>query len=184
VLAAEGYVNEVGKPQDFVTNLSTTIALEKMAEKNNSKVLRTPVGEINVVKKMIEVNSNIGGEGNGGVILKEAHLGRDSLVGVAMVLNRMSQNPNMSISKIHSTLPQFIIVKDKIDLDILNESELINKAKSVFEDSEVNTIDGYKFTWPDKWIHLRKSNTEPIIRIYAEASTSKDAKALIQKLKS
>jgi phosphomannomutase len=184
VLAAEGYVNEVGKPQDFVTNLSTTIALEKMAEKNNSKVLRTPVGEINVVKKMIEVNSNIGGEGNGGVILKEAHLGRDSLVGVAMVLNRMSQNPDMSISKIHSTLPQFIIVKDKIDLDILNESELINKAKSVFEDSEVNTTDGYKFIWPDKWIHLRKSNTEPIIRIYAEASTSKDAKALIQKLKS
>ena len=184
VLAAEGFLKEVGKGQDIVTNLSTTIALEKMAEKNDSKVQRTAVGEINVVKRMIEIGSNIGGEGNGGVILKEAHLGRDSLVGVAMILNRLSQDADKSISEIHNTLPQFKIVKDKIQLDHIDESELIRTAKDVFINSTIDTTDGIKFIWSDKWIHLRKSNTEPIIRIYAEAPTIKDAQILIQKLKS
>ena len=184
VLAAEGFLKEVGKGQDIVTNLSTTIALEKMAEKNDSKVQRTAVGEINVVKRMIEIGSNIGGEGNGGVILKEAHLGRDSLVGVAMILNRLSQDADKSISEIHNTLPQFNIVKDKVQLDHIDESELIRTAKDVFINSTIDTTDGIKFIWSDKWIHLRKSNTEPIIRIYAEAPTIKDAKILIQKLKS
>ena len=184
VLAVEGFLKEVGKGQDIVTNLSTTIALEKMAEKNDSKVQRTAVGEINVVKRMIEIGSNIGGEGNGGVILKEAHLGRDSLVGVAMILNRLSQDADKSISEIHNTLPQFNIVKDKVQLDHIDESELIRTAKDVFINSTIDTTDGIKFIWSDKWIHLRKSNTEPIIRIYAEAPTIKDAKILIQKLKS
>ena len=184
VLAAEGYIKEKGSPQNIVTNLSTTIALDKMAEKNNSKVERTAVGEINVVKRMIEINSNIGGEGNGGVILKEAHLGRDSLVGVAMILNRLSQDINKSIAEIHDTLPQFNIVKDKINLDLLDESELINKAKDIYKDSLIDLTDGIKFIWLDRWIHLRKSNTEPIIRIYAEAPTAIDANNLIQKLKS
>ena len=184
VLAAEGFLKEVGKGQDIVTNLSTTIALEKMAEKNNSKVQRTAVGEINVVKRMIEIGSNIGGEGNGGVILKEAHLGRDSLVGVAMILNRLSQDADKSISEIHNTLPQFNIVKDKVQLEHIDESELIRTAKDVFINSTIDTTDGIKFIWSDKWIHLRKSNTEPIIRIYAEAPTIKDAQILIQKLKS
>ena len=184
MLAAEGFLKEVGKGQDIVTNLSTTIALEKMAEKNDSKVQRTSVGEINVVKRMIEIGSNIGGEGNGGVILKEAHLGRDSLVGVAMILNRLSQDADKSISEIHNRLPQFNIVKDKVQLDQINESEIIRTAKDVFINSTIDTTDGIKFIWSDKWIHLRKSNTEPIIRIYAEAPTIKDAKILIQKLKS
>ena len=184
VLAAEGFLKEVGKGQDIVTNLSTTIALEKMAEKNDSKVQRTAVGEINVVKRMIEIGSNIGGEGNGGVILKEAHLGRDSLVGVAMILNRLSQDADKSISEIHNTLPQFNIVKDKVQLDQIDESEIIRTAKDVFINSTIDTTDGIKFIWSDKWIHLRKSNTEPIIRIYAEAPTIKDAQILIQKLKS
>ena len=184
VLAAEGFLKEVGKGQDIVTNLSTTIALEKMAENNDSKVQRTAVGEINVVKRMIEIGSNIGGEGNGGVILKEAHLGRDSLVGVAMILNRLSQDADKSISEIHNTLPQFNIVKDKVQRDHIDESELIRTAKDVFINSTIDTTDGIKFIWSDKWIHLRKSNTEPIIRIYAEAPTIKDAKILIQKLKS
>tara|TARA_A100000164_G_scaffold376418_1_gene413453 strand:+ start:849 stop:2186 length:1338 start_codon:yes stop_codon:yes gene_type:complete len=184
VLAAEGFLKEVEKGQDIVTNLSTTIALEKMAENNDSKVQRTAVGEINVVKRMIEIGSNIGGEGNGGVILKEAHLGRDSLVGVAMILNRLSQDADKSISEIHNTLPQFNIVKDKVQLDQIDESEIIRTAKDVFINSTIDTTDGIKFIWSDKWIHLRKSNTEPIIRIYAEAPTIKDAKILIQKLKS
>ena len=184
VLAAEGFLKEVGKGQDIVTNLSTTIALEKMAEKNDSKVQRTAVGEINVVEKMIEIGAELGGEGNGGVILKESHLGRDSLVSCALVLNRLSQDADKSISEIHNTLPQFNIVKDKVQLDQIDESEIIRTAKDVFINSTIDTTDGIKFIWSDKWIHLRKSNTEPIIRIYAEAPTIKDAKILIQKLKS
>ena len=101
-----------------------------------------------------------------------------------MILNRMSQDLDMTITEIHSALPQFSIVKDKIQLDYTDEVELINKAENLFKDSIVDLTDGYKFSWPDKWIHLRKSNTEPIIRIYAEAATSKEAKTLIQKLKS
>ena len=183
VLAAEGYLNESGEPQNIVTNLSTTIALEKMAMKKNSKVERTAVGEVNVVKRMIEVDSNIGGEGNGGIILKEAHLGRDSLVGVAMILNRLSQNTDKSISEIHKNLPQFSIVKDKINLDLINESEFMSNAKNIFKDSTIDSTDGVKFIWGDRWVHLRKSNTEPIVRIYAEAPTVHAANILIKKLK-
>ena len=183
VLAAEGYIKELNSPQTIVTNLSTTIALDKMAHNNNSKVERTAVGEINVVKRMIEVGSNIGGEGNGGIILKEAHLGRDSLVGVAMILNRLSQESDKTISEIHSALPQFSIVKDKVDLESIDEAQLIDNAKDTFLESTIDLTDGIKFIWPDRWIHLRKSNTEPIMRIYAEAPTAKDAQNLIQKLK-
>ena len=184
VLAAEGYIKELNSPQTIVTNLSTTIALDKMAHINNSKVERTAVGEINVVKRMIEVGSNIGGEGNGGIILKEAHLGRDSLVGVAMILNRLSQESDKTISEIHCTLPQFSIVKDKVDLKSIDEAQLIDNAKGTFLESTIDLTDGIKFIWPDRWIHLRKSNTEPIMRIYAEAPTAKDAQNLIQRLKS
>ena len=184
VLAAEGYIKELNCPQTIVTNLSTTIALDKMAHNNNSKVERSAVGEINVVKRMIEVDSNIGGEGNGGIILKEAHLGRDSLVGVAMILNRLSQDDNKTISEIHSALPQFSIVKDKVDLKSIDEVQLIDNAKETFLESSIDLTDGVKFIWPDRWIHLRKSNTEPIMRIYAEAPTAKDAQILIQRLKS
>ena len=171
VLAAEGYIKNKQSKETFVTNLSTSLALDKMAELNNCTVERSAVGEINVVQKMIEVGSELGGEGNGGVILKEAHLGRDSLVGSAMVLNRMAQD-NIPLSQIHAALPQFYIVKDKINLDAIDKDAVLEKAKSVFTDAEVNTIDGVKFTWEDSWIHLRSSNTEPIMRIYAEGSLS------------
>ena len=183
VLATESYLKQTGKPELIVTNLSTTIAIDKMAKKYNSNVTRTAVGEINVVQKMIELDSNIGGEGNGGVILKEAHLGRDSLVAVALVLNRLSQENNLTISQLHDSLPQFTIIKDKIDLNQVNESELMNKAKEVFSNSETNTIDGVKFVWEDRWVHLRKSNTEPIMRIYAEAPSINEAKELLLKIK-
>ena len=112
-----------------------------------------------------------------------AHLGRDSLVAVALVLNRMSQENNLTISQVHDSLPQFTIIKDKIDLNQVNESELMNKAKEVFSNSETNTIDGVKFVWEDRWVHLRKSNTEPIMRIYAEAPSINEAKELLLKIK-
>ena len=182
VLAAEGYIKNKQSKETFVTNLSTSLALDKMAELNNCTVERSAVGEINVVQKMIEVGSELGGEGNGGVILKEAHLGRDSLVGSAMVLNRMAQD-NMPLSQIHAALPQFYIVKDKINLDAIEKDAVLEKAKFVFTDAEVNTIDGVKFTWEDSWIHLRSSNTEPIMRIYAEGSSIRIAQGLVDKIK-
>ena len=183
VIAAESYLNQLENPEDIVTNLSTTLALDKIAEKYNSKVIRTAVGEINVVKKMIEINSNFGGEGNAGVILKEAHLGRDSLVAAAMVLNRLSQEDNLTISQLHESLPYYSIIKDKIDLVKVDESVLLKKAKEAYSDSTINSIDGIKFIWDDRWVHLRKSNTEPIMRIYAEAPSKKEATHLINQIK-
>ena len=181
VLAAEGYIKMKDSKETFVVNLSTSLAFEKMVEAHGCSVERSAIGEINVVQKMLEVGAELGGEGNGGVILKEAHLGRDSLVGAAMVLNRMAQDEK-PISEIHANLPQFNIIKDKISLDAIDKDDLIEKAKSIFSDAKVNTIDGVKFSWSDRWIHLRSSNTEPIIRIYAEGATKHDAQELINKI--
>ena len=183
VLAADGYINETGKKERFVVNLSTSLALEKLAHKNGSTVERSAVGEINVVNKMNELNSNLGGEGNGGVILKECHLGRDSMVGATMVLNRMSQTEN-TLSEIHRTLPIFKIVKDKISVDTIDSDELIDKVSNLFNDADKNDLDGIKFTWDDKWVHLRRSNTEPIMRIYAEAPSEDQALELVSKIRS
>ncbi|MDP6339156.1 MAG: phosphoglucosamine mutase [Candidatus Marinimicrobia bacterium] len=183
VLAVEGYIKKKQSKETFVTNLSTSLALEKMAKKYGCSVERAAVGEINVVQKMLEVGAELGGEGNGGVILKEAHLGRDSLVGAAMVLNRMAQSKK-SLSAIHESLPQFEIVKNKINLEGIDLEKLIKDVSNLFNDAEVNTFDGVKFTWEDRWVHLRKSNTEPIMRIYAEAPNKNDAEKLVQKIQS
>ena len=182
VLAAEGYIKSKQTKETFVTNLSSSLALEKMALDHGCSVIRSAVGEINVVQKMLEVGSKLGGEGNGGVILKEAHLGRDSLVGVAMILNRMSQD-NKSISEIHSSLPQFHIIKDKIAVDKIDPKMVLDKVKSVFNDATIDELDGVKLIWDDCWVHLRPSNTEPIMRIYAEASSKAKAKDLINKIR-
>ena len=183
VIAAESYLINSKKPEKIVTNLSTTMALEHMAAKFDSTVIRTAVGEINVVKRMKEENANLGGEGNGGVILKEAHLGRDSLVAAAMILNRLAQDENSSVEKLFKSLPFFTIVKDKIDINDTDEKSLISKAQTLYSGAAIDTTDGTKFCWDDKWVHLRKSNTEPIIRIYAEASSEEEAKKLISLLK-
>ena len=183
VIAADGYLNEMKQSENFVLNLSSSLALEKLAESKGSSVIRSAVGEINVVNKMNEVNSNLGGEGNGGVILRECHLGRDSLVGVTMILNRMSQT-NDPLSVIYQSLPQFIIVKDKINIEGLDPEDIIKRATNLFENAEINTLDGIKFIWKDKWVHLRKSNTEPIIRIYSEAPDKNQALELVNKIKS
>ncbi len=182
VLAADGYLQTMGQPETLVTNLSTTMALEKTAEKYNSTVERSAVGEINVVQKMIECGSNLGGEGNGGVILKEAHLGRDSLVAAAMILHRMAMTKE-PISSIFDALPQFKIVKDKIEIEGIDKANVFEKAKLVFTNAEFNEVDGIKFSWEDCWIHLRTSNTEPIMRIYAEGITKNDAQLLVDKVK-
>ena len=182
VLAAEGYINNRKKEEIFVTNLSSSMVLDKLAKKHSCSVERSAVGEINVVQKMLALNSELGGEGNGGVILKESHLGRDSLVGAAMVLNRMSQEET-KISKIHSSLPQFHIMKDKIILDGVDKNIVEKKVKSIFSDAEINSNDGLKLIWNDCWIHIRTSNTEPIMRIYAEAPSKKEAEKLVEQVK-
>jgi len=188
VLATDGYIKTTERKETFVTNLSSTMALDKLAEHHNCNVERSAVGEINVVQKMLEIGANLGGEGNGGVILREAHLGRDSLVGVTMVLNRLAQSVE-PLNEIMQTLPQFEMVKDRLELNradvcMSDPTAVFDRAKTMFTDAKVNTVDGIKFIWNDKWLHLRASNTEPILRIYAEAHTKKETQELVQTLKS
>ncbi len=182
VIAADGYLKEIKKPEKFVVNLSTSIALDKLAQVNGSIVERSAVGEINVVNKMKELGSNFGGEGNGGVILRECHLGRDSLVGATMILNRMSQS-DQKLSQIFASLPQYQMVKDKINLKAIDPNELIKAVSKKFINGKKNTIDGVKFIWEDRWVHFRKSNTEPIMRIYAEAPDRIQAENLVKEIK-
>ena len=183
VLAAAGYLSQKENSEVLVTNLSSSIALDKLADKYNSTVLRSAVGEINVVKKMVECNSSFGGEGNGGVILKDAHLGRDALVGAALILSYLSHQKT-TLSETHKALPQYVIVKDKINIKNINIKVFEEKVKNLYKDSIVDETDGIKFIWSDKWLHIRKSNTEPIIRIYAEAISKEIALEIIQNLKS
>ncbi len=159
----------------IVTNLSTS----RMIDDISSGSIRTKIGEAHVVEKMKELNILIGGEGNGGVILKEVHLGRDSLVAIAMILNLLSRD-NKSLNEIISEIPSYIFIKDKINID---NSINFDSLATLFDCDEINTEDGIKFSWSDKWIHIRKSNTEPIIRIFAEAKTENEVDDLIQTLK-
>jgi len=182
VLAAEGYLKTVADPGILVTNLSSSLALEVMAARYDCDVARSPVGEINVVEKMLAIGAQLGGEGNGGVILRLAHMGRDSLVGAALVLHRMAQTAE-PLSSIHASLPQFEMVKDKISIESVDLEKVFPVLHVAFSDAKVITDDGVKFSWPDRWIHLRKSNTEPILRIYAEAPEKQEAKNLVEKVK-
>ena len=183
VIAADGYLQAMQTIEKFVTNLSTSLALDKLAASRKCSVERAEVGEINVINKMNDIGANLGGEGNGGVILRECHLGRDSLVAATMVLNRMSQSED-SLSAIYHTLPQYKIVKDKISIKALDKELLLSKVNDLFPGVEKDTSDGVKLIWEDKWIHLRSSNTEPIMRIYAEATSEQEAQELILKIKS
>lgn len=182
VICADGYFKSSSFLSPIITNLSTTMAMDKIAEKYGVKVIRSAVGEINVVNKMIEVGALFGGEGNGGVILSESHYGRDSLVGTAMILNRMIQD-NMKVSEIFNSMPQYVIVKDKISIKGLDPELLIKKVELEYKNNNLDFSDGLKVSWENSWVHIRKSNTEPIIRIYAEAATKQDAKKIVNNIK-
>lgn len=162
-----------------VINLSTTMAIEKIAEKYGVEVERTPVGEINVAEHMAKRDAAIGGEGNGGVILAESHLGRDSLVASTLVLQRLTET-DQTLRELFDGLPQFVMSKQKIQIGESDPDVLLEKALADAPDAEVDTQDGVKFTWNDRWVHLRKSNTEPIIRVYAEAATDEQANILAE----
>ena len=181
VLALESYLKYYKDSQKVVTNLSTSMAVDVIAHQYNSTVQRSSVGEINVVEKMKELGSTIGGEGNGGVILKESHLGRDSLVASAMVLNHLAQS-ELPFDKILDNIPRFVMIKDKISLQ---DDIDLNHIKTLFQNDDVTFIedDGLKIVWKNKWVHIRKSNTEPIIRIISEADNHEKAEDLIHHLK-
>jgi phosphomannomutase len=181
-ICADGILSTHDIATPLVTNLSTTMALDKVCEKYKNTVERSAVGEINVVNLMKEKNSVLGGEGNGGVILPESHYGRDSLVGATLFLNRMSQTDD-SVSEIFASMPQFYMVKDKIELDDINPNKALYLISKTFKDCEHNTVDGLKLIWENAWAHIRKSNTEPIIRIYAEATSKQTAKELVTNIK-
>lgn len=167
-------------PGNVVVNLSTTRAVDDVANQFGCEVYRSPVGEANVVKKMKEVNAVIGGEGSGGVIYPALHYGRDALVGIALTLQHLLQE-NISISQLMGKLPKYFIAKKKIEIKNVNPDLIINKLKEKYYNEKTNTDDGLRIDFKDHWVHFRKSNTEPIIRIITEAMSKEDAEILSQK---
>jgi phosphomannomutase len=169
------------KSQKVVINLSTTRTVEDIAKQYGAKTMRTAVGEINVAKKMKEVGAIIGGEGSGGVILPKVHLGRDAIVGIGLVLQHLVEFGG-TVSELKSSLPQYFITKGKIDLGTLNPDAVLKRLGNDHSATEtINTDDGLKIDFRESWVHLRKSNTEPIIRIIAEAHTKAEADELVKK---
>ena len=157
-----------------VSNLSSTRALRDVTEMHGGQYTAAAVGEVNVTTKMKEVGAVIGGEGNGGVIYPESHYGRDALVGIALFLSSLAQK-GCTVSELRRTFPDYQIAKNRIDLTPGTDVDaILVKVKQMFANDNsatVNDIDGVKIDFPDRWVHLRKSNTEPIIRVYSEAKT-------------
>lgn len=172
-------------PGNTVSNLSSTRALRDVTERHGGVYTASAVGEVNVTTKMKEVNAVIGGEGNGGVIYPESHYGRDALVGIAIFLSSLAQK-GCKVSELRATFPEYFIAKNRIDLTASTDVDaILEKVKEQYgkqAEVKVTDIDGVKLDFPDKWVHLRKSNTEPIIRVYSEASTMEEADALGKKL--
>ena len=165
-------------PGNTVSNLSSTRALRDVTERHGGKYTASAVGEVNVTTKMKEVGAVIGGEGNGGVIYPESHYGRDALVGIALFLSSLARK-GCTASRLRATYPNYFIAKNRIDLTPTTDIDgILAKVKDMYADQKVTDIDGVKIDFPDKWVHLRKSNTEPIIRVYSEAGTMEEADAL------
>ena len=169
-------------PGNTVSNLSSTRALRDVTEKHGGVYTAAAVGEVNVTTKRKAVNAVIGGEGNGGVIYPESHYGRDALVGIALFLSSLAHK-KCKVSELRATFPDYSIAKNRIDLTPTTDIDaILAKVKEMFKDQKINDIDGVKIDFPDKWVHLRKSNTEPIIRVYSEAHTMEEADALGKQL--
>ena len=169
-------------PGSTVSNLSSSRALRDLTLSHGQKYQASAVGEVNVVQLMKDTNAIIGGEGNGGIIYPESHYGRDSLVGVALFLTYLAEK-KMLVSKLKESYPQYFMSKNKIELTPdLDVDEILRKVQENHKSEEITTIDGVKIDFEDNWVHLRKSNTEPIIRIYTEAKSEKEAEELAQKM--
>ena len=169
-------------PGNTVSNLSSTRALRDVTERYGGSYTAAAVGEVNVTTKMKEVGAVIGGEGNGGVIYPESHYGRDALVGIALFLSALARK-GCRVSELRASMPNYFIAKNRIDLTPQTDVDaILERVKDMYKDEQVNDIDGVKIDFADKWVHLRKSNTEPIIRVYSEAATVEEADALGKKI--
>ena len=161
--------------KSVVVNLSTTRSVDDIAAQYGAKVQRTPVGEINVAKRMKAIGAIIGGEGSGGVILPAVHLGRDAIVGIGLILQLLAES-GQTVSELKASLPQYSIAKGKIELGTISPDDVLARMRDRHgNDGRITDDDGLKIDFPDHWVHLRKSNTEPIVRIIAEAKTMEQA---------
>ncbi|MCF0159290.1 MAG: phosphoglucosamine mutase, partial [Bacteroidaceae bacterium] len=169
-------------PGNTVSNLSSTRALRDVTQMHGGVYSAAAVGEVNVTTKMKEVGAVIGGEGNGGVIYPAIHYGRDALVGIALFLSHLAHE-GKKVSELRATYPPYFIAKNRIDLTADTDVDgLLRQVKDMYKNEQVNDIDGVKIDFADSWVHLRKSNTEPIIRVYSEAATMEEAEALGQQV--
>ena len=179
VACADYYLKH--NPGNTVSNLSSSRALKDVSDLNGCNHFFSAVGEVNVVELMKKKNAVIGGEGNGGIILPDLHYGRDALVGIALFLSHLS-NLNISSSQLRSKYPSYFMSKDKIMLDkTVNVDKIINEISNKYSDQEINNEDGLKIDFENSWVQLRKSNTEPIIRVYSEAKSQEEANMLSSK---
>ena len=182
LVAVADYILQ-NKKGSAVSNLSSSMALRDVCEKHQSTYHPSAVGEVNVVAKMKEVNAVIGGEGNGGIIYPELHFGRDALVGIALFLSHLAKT-GKSISFLRSTYPNYEMIKGKIPLETQTDVDgILAKLQAKYSNFEINTIDGLKIIMPDGWVMIRKSNTEPIVRVYAESDSSTVAKNIVKQIK-
>jgi len=168
------------KRGSVVTNLSTSRIVEDVAEEAGVSVVRSPVGEVNVAVRMRDEGAPIGGEGNGGVILSEVHLGRDAPVGAALILQLLHEE-NLPLSKIVAGLPRYVIVKDKLDRPAASLDTVYDSLRAAFPGATADSQDGLRLSWADRWVHVRPSGTEPIVRVIAEAPTDLEARELVSK---
>ena len=168
---------------NVVVNLSTTRAVDDIARRYGCETFRSPVGEANVVIKMKELNAVIGGEGSGGVIYPALHYGRDALVAIGLILQSFA-NFNGTIAELKNTLPQYSIRKSKMEIADINPDNIIESLMNKYSNEKINTVDGLRIDFEDHWVHFRKSNTEPILRIITEAKTDKEAERFAKKYQS
>jgi phosphomannomutase len=182
LVAVADYVLQQNGGGNTVSNLSSTRALRDVAEKHGGSYAAAAVGEVNVVTKMKETNAVIGGEGNGGIIYPELHYGRDSLVGIALFLSHLAKS-GLTMTRLRASYPNYYISKNKIELTPeINTDKVLELMEKRYAKQPVNTIDGVKIEFDKEWVHLRKSNTEPIIRIYAESESNATADHLANKI--
>ncbi|MCC7324333.1 MAG: hypothetical protein IT358_10910, partial [Gemmatimonadaceae bacterium] len=163
-----------------VTNLSTSRIVADVAAEAGCEVVLAPVGEVNVAVKMRSVGAVVGGEGNGGVILPDLHLGRDAPLAAALILQLLHES-NGTLSAVVASYPQYRIVKDKLDRPNVPLDEVYGSLRRSFADAVVDLQDGLRLTWPDRWVHVRPSGTEPIVRVIAEAPTEEGARELVRR---
>lgn len=181
LVAVSDYVLK-NKKGNTVSNLSSTRALEDITTKNGGEYFASAVGEVNVVKMMKDVDAVIGGEGNGGIIYPELHYGRDALVGIGLFLSHLAHE-KVTCSKLRASYPNYEMSKNKIQLTPeINVDEVLANIKELYKNEKINDIDGVKIDFANSWVHLRKSNTEPIIRVYSESNSKENAKKIAQEI--